>query len=101
VLLAAIWGASFLFMRLGAHEFHVLSSEADFEPLERRFDFMLNTVSADVDLNPYFPLLRRDGTMTLVGLPEKPHSIEAFSVVNGRHRLAGSAQGPRRPLPSI
>jgi uncharacterized zinc-type alcohol dehydrogenase-like protein len=79
--------------RLGAHDFHVLAAEEDFEPLAKRFDLILNTVATDVDFNPYFKLLRRDGTMTLVGLPEKPMSIDAFSVVGGRHRLAGSSIG--------
>jgi len=80
-------------LRLGAHDFHVLAGEADFEPLRRRFDLVLNTVSADFDLNPYFRLLRRDGSMVLVGLPEKPLSIDAGSVVGGRRRLAGSPIG--------
>ena len=80
-------------LRLGAHEFHVLSDEPAFEKLKRHFDLMVNTVSADVDFNPYFPLLRRDGTMVLVGLPEKPLSIDAGSVVGGRRRLAGSPIG--------
>jgi uncharacterized zinc-type alcohol dehydrogenase-like protein len=80
-------------LRLGAHAFHVLSQEADFEALWRSYDLMINTVSADVDFNPYFKLLRRDGTMVLVGLPENPLSIEAGSVVGGRRRLAGSPIG--------
>src|SRR4029079_5210656 len=80
-------------LRLGAHEFHVLSSEADFEPLWRTYDLIVNTVSADGDLNPYFQRLRRDSTMVLVGLPEKPILIKAGSVVGGRRRLAGSPIG--------
>ena len=80
-------------LRLGAHEFHVLASEADFEPLWRTYDLIVNTVSAEVDFNPYFKLMRRDGTMVLVGLPEKPFLIKAGSVVGGRRRLAGSPIG--------
>ena len=80
-------------LRLGAHEFHVLSDEADFEPLWRTYDLIINTVSAEVDFNPYFKLMRRDGTMVLVGLPEKPFLIKAGSVVGGRRRLAGSPIG--------
>jgi uncharacterized zinc-type alcohol dehydrogenase-like protein len=80
-------------LRLGAHDFHVLEGETDFEKLERRFDLILNSVSAEVDFNPYFKLLRRDGSMVLVGLPEKPMAIDPFSVVNGRRRLAGSTIG--------
>ena len=80
-------------LRLGAHEFHVLAAEADFEPLWRTYDLIVNTVSAEVDFNPYFKLMRRDGTMGLVGLPEKPLLIKAGSVVGGRRRLAGSPIG--------
>jgi uncharacterized zinc-type alcohol dehydrogenase-like protein len=57
------------------------------------FDFILDAVSADHDLNAYLSLLKRDGTLTLVGAPQKPLAINAFNLLFGRHRLAGSAIG--------
>src|SRR5947209_16066001 len=55
------------------------------------FDFILDTVSAEHDLNAYLLLLKKDGTMTLVGAPEKPAPVAAFNLILGRHRLARSA----------
>jgi uncharacterized zinc-type alcohol dehydrogenase-like protein len=80
-------------LRLGAHEV-VISRDA--EAMQRhagRFDLLLDTVSADHDLNALFQLLRRDGTLTLVGVPEKPLSVAAFFLIFGRRRLAGSLIG--------
>jgi uncharacterized zinc-type alcohol dehydrogenase-like protein len=57
------------------------------------FDFILDTVSADHDLNPYLETLKLDGTMTLVGAPERPASIAAFNLLFRRRRLAGSIIG--------
>ena len=57
-----------------------------------RFDFILDTVSAEHDYNAYLGLLRRDGTMVLVGAPE-PTLLSSFSLIMGRKRLAGSLIG--------
>ncbi len=57
------------------------------------FDFILDAVSADHDLNAYLQLLKLDGTLTLVGAPEKPASVAAFNLLMKRRRLAGSAIG--------
>lgn len=57
------------------------------------FDFILDTVSAGHNLNPYLDLLKRDGTMTLVGAPEEPVSLGVFSLLFGRRRLSGSIIG--------
>jgi uncharacterized zinc-type alcohol dehydrogenase-like protein len=59
----------------------------------RSFDFILDAVSADHDINAYLDLLRRDGTITLVGAPEKPLAVEAFSLLIGRRSLSGSPIG--------
>jgi uncharacterized zinc-type alcohol dehydrogenase-like protein len=60
----------------------------------RSFDFILDAVSADHDLNAYLKLLKLDGTMTLVGAPEKPAPIAAFNLIMKRRRqLSGSAIG--------
>ena len=57
------------------------------------FDFILDAVSADHDLNAYLQLLKLDGTMTLVGAPAKPAEVAAFNLIMKRRRLAGSAIG--------
>jgi uncharacterized zinc-type alcohol dehydrogenase-like protein len=60
----------------------------------KSFDFILNTVAAPHNLDPFFNLLKRDGTMTLVGAPATPHpSPQVFSLIMKRRRLAGSLIG--------
>jgi alcohol dehydrogenase (NADP+) len=57
------------------------------------FDFILDTVSADHDINAYINLLRRDGNITLVGAPAKPLGVSAFGLITGRRSLSGSNIG--------
>jgi uncharacterized zinc-type alcohol dehydrogenase-like protein len=60
----------------------------------RRFDLILDTVAAPHDLDAYLTMLRRDGTLCLVGVPDRPHpSPSAFNLILGRRRLAGSPIG--------
>lgn len=80
-------------LRLGAHEVVVSRNEAEMRKHTGSFDFILDAVSADHDLNAYLQLLKRDGTLTLVGAPANPVPIAAFSLIMGRKRLAGSAIG--------
>jgi uncharacterized zinc-type alcohol dehydrogenase-like protein len=80
-------------LRLGAHEV-VLSRNADeMQAHAGSFDFILDCVSADHDLNAYMALLKHDGNLTLVGAPEKPLSVAAFSLIFGRRSLSGSLIG--------
>lgn len=79
--------------RLGAHEFVVSRDRAQMKPLARRFDFILDTVSASHDLSALLNLVRRDGTLVLVGAPEKPLELPAFSIVGARRSVAGSLIG--------
>lgn len=79
--------------RFGAKHFCVTKNKKEFKALENYFDFILNTVSASHDLNEYLNLLRRDGVMTLVGVPEKPPEVRAFSLISKRRKLAGSLIG--------
>ncbi|MCY0999839.1 NAD(P)-dependent alcohol dehydrogenase [Myxococcus sp. MISCRS1] len=80
-------------LRLGAHEFVVSSDAAQMKARENSFDFILDTVSAEHDLNAYLRLLRRDGQMVLVGVPEKPLELGAFTLIGTRRNLAGSMIG--------
>jgi len=80
-------------LRLGAHEV-VVSRDAD--AMARHagsFDFILDTIAADHDINAYLNLLAHDGNLTLVGAPEKPLSVSAFSLIFGRRSLSGSLIG--------
>ena len=79
--------------RLGVDEVVISTNTAEMQKHATSFDFILDTVSADHDLNPYLETLKLDGTMTLVGAPEKPASIAAFNLLFRRRRLAGSIIG--------
>ena len=79
--------------RLGADEVVVSRNADEMQKHAGSFDFVLDTASAEHDLNPYLSLLKVDGTMTLVGAPEKPSSVAAFNLIMGRRRLAGSGIG--------
>ncbi|MCB0347026.1 MAG: NAD(P)-dependent alcohol dehydrogenase [Bdellovibrionales bacterium] len=79
--------------RLGANEVIISKNPAEMEKHAGTFDFILDTVSASHDLNPYLNLLKGDGTMTLVGAPEEPISLSAFSLLMGRRTLSGSIIG--------
>jgi uncharacterized zinc-type alcohol dehydrogenase-like protein len=79
--------------RLGAADFIVVSDPASFAQLNQRFDFVLDTVSAQHDMNAYLETLKTDGTIMLVGAPEKPFSVNAFPLVMRRRQLAGSLIG--------
>lgn len=57
------------------------------------FDLIINTVSAPIDWNAYLGLLKVDGTMVLVGVPDNPIPVHAFSLIPGRKTLAGSMIG--------
>ncbi|EIF33734.1 Zn-dependent alcohol dehydrogenase [Burkholderia sp. Ch1-1] len=80
--------------RLGAHEVVISKNAEEMEAHLNSFDFILNTVAAQHDLNPFLNLLKRDGTMTLVGAPEHDHpSPQVFNLIFKRRRLAGSLIG--------
>ncbi len=79
--------------RLGALEVVVSRNEAEMLKHARSFDFILDTVSAEHNVNAYLDLLKRDGTLTMVGAPEKPLPLGVFSLLFGRRSLAGSGIG--------
>jgi len=80
-------------LRLGAETCYATSDPATFEVLKGHFDLIINTVSADIDLDQYLSLLALDGTLVLVGLPPKPLTQRAWSLVSFRRNLAGSKMG--------
>jgi uncharacterized zinc-type alcohol dehydrogenase-like protein len=80
-------------LRLGADDFVDTSAAGAFTQHSRRFDFIIDAVSAAHDYGPYLELLRRDGTMVLVGLPDQPSLLDATTLTDRRHRLAGSVIG--------
>ena len=83
-------------LRLGAHEAVVSRNADEMRKHAGSFDFILDTVSADHDLDAYIQLLRRDGNLTLVGAPEKPLAISAFGLLFGRRSVSGSPIGGLR-----
>ena len=78
--------------RLGADE-TVLSKDPDQMKAVSKLDIILDTVSAKHDVNSYLNMLKVDGNMVIVGLPNEPLEIAAFSVVHGRRSFSGSNIG--------
>ena len=79
--------------RLGAHEVVVSKDPAQMEKHINSFDFILDAVSAEHDINAYLNLLKRDGTLVQVGAPEKPLPVSVFSLIFMRRSFSGSLIG--------
>jgi alcohol dehydrogenase (NADP+) len=79
--------------RLGADEVVVSKNADEVQKHANSFDYILDCVSAEHDVNALLGLLKRNGTLNLVGAPEKPLAVAAFNLLFGRHRLTGSAIG--------
>jgi uncharacterized zinc-type alcohol dehydrogenase-like protein len=82
-------------MNLGANHFVSTTDSDAFDANTKRFDMILDTVSAAHDYNAYLRMLRRDGTMILVGIPD-PWPVNASSLIEARRRLTGSNIGGLR-----
>jgi uncharacterized zinc-type alcohol dehydrogenase-like protein len=80
-------------LRLGADEVVISRNANEMQKHAGSFDFILDAVAADHDINAYINLLRRDGNITLVGAPEKPLAVGAFGLLFGRRSLSGSLIG--------
>ncbi len=80
-------------LRLGADEVVVSRDAGEMKKHAGSFDFLLDTISAEHDVNTYLGLLGRDGNLTLVGAPAKPLGVSAFSLILGRRSLSGSNIG--------
>jgi uncharacterized zinc-type alcohol dehydrogenase-like protein len=79
--------------RLGAHEVVVSKDAEQMKKQTSSFDFILDAVSAEHDINAYLSLLKLDGTLTIVGAPEKPLPVGVFNLLLPRRNFAGSAIG--------
>jgi uncharacterized zinc-type alcohol dehydrogenase-like protein len=79
--------------KLGADHFYATSDEATFSELAGRFDLIVNTVSANLEMDKYLALLKLDGALVNVGAPENPMSVMAFSLILNRRSFAGSMIG--------
>jgi uncharacterized zinc-type alcohol dehydrogenase-like protein len=80
-------------LRLGADEVVISRNADEMKKHAYSFDFILDAVAADHDINACISLLGRDGNITLVGAPEKPLAVAAFGLIFGRHSLSGSPIG--------
>ena len=80
-------------LRMGADHFILTKEVKELENYKQTYDLILNTVSADLDLEPYLQLLKLDGTLVVIGLPGKPYAINAGTLLGQRRSLAGSMIG--------
>ncbi|MFA6915484.1 MAG: NAD(P)-dependent alcohol dehydrogenase [Parachlamydiales bacterium] len=80
-------------LRLGANEVVLSKNEDEMKKHTGSFDFILDTISADHDINAYLNLLRPDGNLTLVGAPPKPLAVSSFALIMARRSLSGSNIG--------
>jgi uncharacterized zinc-type alcohol dehydrogenase-like protein len=80
-------------LRLGAEAVVVSRNADEMQKHTESFDFILDAVSADHDINAYFNLLRRDGNLTIVGAPAKPLGVSAFGLIVRRRSFSGSNIG--------
>jgi uncharacterized zinc-type alcohol dehydrogenase-like protein len=80
-------------LAMGAHDFVATNNPDAFKSHVKSFDVILNTVSAEVEIDNYLNLLKLDGTLVVIGLPGKPYSVHAGTLLNGRRAIAGSMIG--------
>ena len=80
-------------LRLGAHEIIISTDPEQMKQHAGSFDFILDTIAADHDINAYIGMLGLDGNITLVGAPETPLQVSAFALLFGRKSLSGSLIG--------
>jgi uncharacterized zinc-type alcohol dehydrogenase-like protein len=80
-------------LRLGAHEVVLSRNLDEMKKHAGSFDFILDAVAAEHDINAYINLLARDGNITMVGAPEKPLPVTVFSLIFGRRSFSGSPIG--------
>jgi uncharacterized zinc-type alcohol dehydrogenase-like protein len=80
-------------LAMGAHHFVCTKESSSLAKLKKSFDIILNTVSAELDINEYLQTLKLDGTLVIIGLPGKPYSVHAGVMLDGRRSITGSMIG--------
>jgi uncharacterized zinc-type alcohol dehydrogenase-like protein len=80
-------------LKMGAHHFVCTKDEGALSSLKKTFDIILNTVSAELDINEYLQTLKLDGTLVIIGLPGKPYAVHAGVMLEGRRSMTGSMIG--------
>ena len=80
-------------LRLGAHEVILSTNPREMKPHIGSFDFILDTIAVEHDINGYINMLGLDGNITLVGAPEKPLPVSSFALLFGRKSISGSLIG--------
>lgn len=83
-------------LRFGATDYRATSDPATFTEFAATFDLIINTVSAELDIDAYLGLLRRDGTLVNVGAPPEPLPVQMFTLITHRRSFAGSTIGSIR-----
>lgn len=78
---------------MGAHHFLSTKDDGVFAAHEKEFDVILNTISAEININDYLSLLKLNGTLVVIGLPGKPYAVEVGTLLNGRRSIGGSMIG--------
>jgi uncharacterized zinc-type alcohol dehydrogenase-like protein len=80
-------------LAMGAHEFVATNDPSIFESMAKKFDLVLNTVSADVVIDDYLKMLKLNGTLVVIGIPGHPYKISVRNLLSGRRSIAGSMIG--------
>jgi len=80
-------------LAFGAQHYYATSDRQTFKDLANHFDLIINTVSANININHYLKLLRLNGTLVSVGAPPEPLPIQVFTLFNNRRTFAGSSIG--------
>lgn len=80
-------------LAMGAHHFVATNAADALKKNEKEFDIILNTVSAEININEYLSCLKLNGTLVVIGLPGKPYAVEVGSLLNGRRSIGGSMIG--------
>jgi uncharacterized zinc-type alcohol dehydrogenase-like protein len=80
-------------MAMGAHDFVATNDSENLKPYEKKFDLILNTISAEIVIDDYLKLLKLDGTLVVIGLPGRPYKVNVGTLLEGRRGIAGSMIG--------
>ena len=88
-------------LAMGADAFVATNNGDVFKKHARTFDLILNTISAEIDINRYLSLLALDGTLVVIGLPGKPYAVEVGTLLGARRSMSGSKIGGMTELQEI